>query len=109
MEYYLRRIREVAKDGNGMPGTVFQLKAIKNDAEVLVTEDTDYEDIVGVEETVEIDADGETKTFYSASITTGEEQIIRRLRDGTYILGFLLMSFSGACLLIISKGRRKAV
>lgn len=105
----MRQGHYLKQAAGGMPGAVLQLKAIKNDAEVLVTEDTDYEDIVGVEETVEIDADGETKTFNSAFITTGEEQIIRRLRDGTYILGFSLMSFSGACLLIISKGRRKAV
>jgi len=80
------RFKKVSQDGNGLPGAVFQLKAIKNEAEVLVTEDSDYEDITGIMDEVEIEVDGVPTTVKSAFVTTGEEQILRNLRDGTYIL-----------------------
>ena len=80
------RFKKVSQDGSGLQGAVFQLKAIKNGAEVLVTEDSDYADITGISETVEIEVNGETKTFSSAFLTTGNEQIIGSLKDGTYIL-----------------------
>ena len=80
------RFKKVSQDGNGLPGAVFQLKAIKNQAEVLVTEDSDYEDITGILDEIQIEVDGVPTTVKSAFVTTGEEQIIRNLRDGSYIL-----------------------
>ena len=77
------RFKKVSKDGKGLSGAVFQLKAIKNEAEVLVTEDSDYEDITGILDEVEIEVDGVPTTVKSAFVTTGEEQILRNLRDGT--------------------------
>ena len=80
------RFKKVSKDGSGLAGAIFQLKAIKNGAEVLVSEDPDYEDIVGISDEIEIEVGGENQVFKSAFVTTGNEQIISRLRDGTYIL-----------------------
>ena len=80
------RFKKVSEDGSGLSGAVFQLRAVKNSAEVLVTEDSYYSDISGISREIEIDVDGEPTTFKSAFITTGEEQILRNLRDGTYIL-----------------------
>ena len=80
------RFKKISNDGSGLPGAVFQLKAIKNSAEVLVTDDPDYAGIEGISETVEVEVNGEAQTFQSAFVTTGDEQIISKLKDGTYIL-----------------------
>ena len=75
------KIKKTDLNGQGLAGAVFQLKAVGDDGH----SETDVEEVTGIA-SVSKTIDGEEKTFTSAFETTGEEQIIGGLPDGTYRL-----------------------
>ena len=82
-------IKKMANDKKTyLSGAVFSLKVIKNNAEVLVKSDPDYNGIGGLQETLIVNLNGKEETYQSAFVTKPKvnSYTLTSLPDGQYVL-----------------------